>query len=136
MQKNSNAGNRVCLISGSSRIMVYWCTLQYIRCGTPKSYCHNMPYARCSYLFRHGKKSVPFGRKWRISAPGIVINNPKIIDLFSYKFYVGPHKGGFGIVNYNPRRTYCPLVPKQYTLRAAKGSLMRRALSLQTLRPE
>ena len=63
----------------------------------------------------HGKKTVLFGQKWRISAPGIVINNPKIIDLFSYKFYVGPHKGGFGIVNYNPRRTYCPLVPKQYT---------------------
>ena len=56
-----------------------------------------------AYLFRHWKKSVPFGRKWRISAPGIVINIPKIIDLFSYKFYVGPHKGGFGFVNYNPR---------------------------------
>ena len=76
-----------------------------------------------TYLFLHEKKSVLFGQKWRISAPGIVINNPKIIDLFSYKFYVGPHKGGFGIVNYNPRRTYCPLVPKQYTLRAAKGRL-------------
>ena len=24
-----------------------------------------------------------------------------------------PHKGGYGIVNYNPRRTYCPLVPKR-----------------------
>ena len=60
--------------------------------------------------------------KWRISAPGIVINNPKIIDLFSYKFYGGPHKGGFGIVNYNPRRTYCPLVPKQYTFNAIKVS--------------
>ena len=78
-----------------------------------------------SYPFLLGKKTVLFGQKWRISAPGIVINNPKIIDLFSYKFYGGPHKGGFGIVNYNPRRTYCPLVPKQYTLRAAKGSLMR-----------
>ena len=74
-------------------------------------------------MFLHGKKSVLLGQKWRISAPGIVINNPKIIDLFSYKFYVGPHKGEFGIINYNPRRTYCPLVPKQYTLRgAAKGS--------------
>ena len=52
----------------------------------------------------------------------IVINNPEIIDLFSYKFYVGPHKDGFGIVNYNPRRTYCPLVPKQYTFNATKGS--------------
>ena len=77
-----------------------------------------------TYPFLHGKKTALFGQKWRISAPGIVINNPKIIDLFSYKFYVGPHKDGFGIVNYNPRRTYCPLVPKQYTLRAAKGSLM------------
>ena len=67
-----------------------------------------------SYLFRHGKKNVPSGHKWRISAHGVVIDNPKIIDLFSYKFYVGPYKGGFGIVNYNPRHTYCqcPLVPK------------------------
>ena len=40
-----------------------------------------------SYLFRHGKKIVPFGHKWRISAPGIEINNPESIDLFSYKFY-------------------------------------------------
>ena len=58
-----------------------------------------------------------FGQKWRISPPGIIINNPKIIDLFSYKFYVGPQKGGFKIVNYYPWRTYlltyCPLVPKQ-----------------------
>ena len=51
-----------------------------------------------SYLYRHGKKSVPFGHKWRISAPGIFINNPKMIDLFDNKFYVGPLKGGFGIV--------------------------------------
>ena len=76
----------------------------------------------CPYLFLHGKKSVLFGQKWRISAPGIVINNPKIIDLFRTKFYAGPHKGGFGIVNYNPRCTYCPLVPKQYTFNATKGS--------------
>ena len=34
-----------------------------------------------AYLFRHGKKSVPFEHK-RISAPGIIINNPKIIDLY------------------------------------------------------
>ena len=33
-----------------------------------------------------------------------------------------PHNGGFGIVNYNPRCTYCPLVPKQYTFNAIKGS--------------
>ena len=32
------------------------------------------------------------------------------------------NQDGFGIVNYNPKRTYCPLVPKQYTLRATKGS--------------
>ena len=67
------------------------------------------------YLFRQLHKSVLFGQKWRISAPRIVINNPKIIDLLSYKFYGG-------IVNYNPRRTYCPLVPKQYTFNATKGS--------------
>ena len=58
-----------------------------------------------------------------MSAPGIVINNPNIIDLFSYKFYGDPHKGAFGIVYYNPRRTYCPLVPKQYTFNATKGSI-------------
>ena len=29
---------------------------------------------------------------------------------------------GFGIVNQNPRRTYCPLVPKQYTFSATKAS--------------
>ena len=76
------------------------------------------------YLFRHGKKSVPFGLNWRVSAPGsgIVINDPKI-DLFSYKFYVGPHKGAFGIVNNNNRRTYCPLMPKQYTFSVTKGSV-------------
>ena len=26
-----------------------------------------------------------------------------------------PQKGGYGIVNDNPRRTYCPLVPKRDT---------------------
>ena len=88
-----------------------------------------------SSLFRHGKKSVPFGYKWRISAPGIVINNPKIIDLFSYKFYGDPHKGAFGIVNYNPRHTYCPLVPNQYTLRAAKASPQVQHTYLDTLYP-
>ena len=68
-------------------------------------------------------QSVLFGQRWGISAPGIVINNRKIIDLVSYKFYVGPpHKGGFRIVNYNPRDTYCPLVSKQYTFKATKGS--------------
>ena len=53
---------------------------------------------------------------------GIVIKKPKIIDLFSYKFYGGPHEGGFGIANYNPRSTYCPLVPKQYSFSAIEGS--------------
>ena len=56
-----------------------------------------------------------------ITASNIVINNPKIIDLFSYKLYEGPRKEGFRIVNYNPRRTYCPLVSKQYTFNATKG---------------
>ena len=31
-----------------------------------------------SYLFLHGKKSVLFDQKWRIDAPGIGINNPKL----------------------------------------------------------
>ena len=53
----------------------------------------------------------------------IVSNNPKIIDLFSYKVYGGPHKGRFEIVNHNPRCTYCQLVPKQYTLTLLKVHL-------------
>ena len=75
-----------------------------------------------SYLFRHGKKSIPFAHKWRINELGIVINNPKIMYLLSYKFYVGSHIGRFGIVNYNPRHTYYSLVPKQYTFSATEGS--------------
>ena len=38
-----------------------------------------------SYLFRYGNKSVLFGNKWRIGAPGIVNNNTKIID-FKWRF--------------------------------------------------
>ena len=34
-----------------------------------------------AYLFRHRKKSVLFGKKLRINVPGIVINNPEIIDF-------------------------------------------------------
>ena len=33
-----------------------------------------------------------------------------------------PHKGGYGIVNYNPRRTFCPLVPKRDTFYLTDGS--------------
>ena len=47
------------------------------------NWCKN--YVSESYLFLHGKKSVLFGHKSRISAPGIVINNPRIMDLLSYK---------------------------------------------------
>ena len=75
-----------------------------------------------TYLFLHREEKCTIWAEWKISAAEIVINDPKIIDLFSYKFYVGPHKCGFGIVNYNPRHTYCPLVPKQYTFSATKGS--------------
>ena len=63
-----------------------------------------------------------FGQKWRISASGIVINNPKIIDLLYNKFYGGPQKDAVGIFNYNPIRTYSTLVPKQYTFNTTKGS--------------
>ena len=35
-----------------------------------------------------------------------------------------PHKGGYGIVSYNPRRTYCPLVPKRDTFHVTDGSLL------------
>ena len=62
---------------------------------------------------------------WRISAPGITFNNPGIIDLFSYKAYVGPHKGGYRIVNCNPRCIYYPLVPKRDTFYVTDGSPMR-----------
>ena len=37
-----------------------------------------------------------------------------------------PHKGGYEIVNYNPRRTYCPLVPKKrVTFYVTDGSPQR-----------
>ena len=71
-------------------------------------------------LLQH--KNVLFGHKWRISAPGITINNPGIIDLFSYKVYEGPHNGGYGIVNCNPRCTYYTLVLKQDTFYVTDGS--------------
>ena len=51
-------------------------------------------------------------------------NNPGIIDLISYKVYVDPHKGGYGIVNGNPRCTYCPLVPKRDIFYVTDGSPM------------
>ena len=63
----------------------------------------------------------------------IVINNPQIIDLFSCKFYVGLHKGRFGIVYYNPRRSLCPLVPKQYTFSATKGSPQTQMFQIQVV---
>ena len=66
----------------------------------------------------------PIGQKWRISAPGIAFNNPGIIDLFSYKVEGCPHKGGYWIVNCNPKCTFCPLVPKRDTLYVTDGSLM------------
>ena len=56
------------------------------------------------------------------------MNNPKIIDLFNYKFYGGPHKSGINIVNYNPRRTHWPLVTKQYTFNATKPSHYKEAI--------
>ena len=84
-------------------------------------------------MFRQSHKSALFGQKWKMIVPGIVINNPKITDLFSYKLYGGPLKGAFGIVNYNPRRTYCPLVPKQYTFCTTNGS-PQRGLLLKTSR--
>ena len=35
--------------------------------------------------------------------------------------YGGPHNGGYGIVNCNPRCTYCPLVPKRNTFHLTDG---------------
>ena len=49
---------------------------------------------------------------------------PGITDLFSYKVYGDPHKGGFGIFNCNPRCTYCPLVPKRDNFYVTEGSPM------------
>ena len=54
---------------------------------------------------------------------GIVINNPKIIDLFSFKFYVGPHKGGFGSVNYNPKCKFVTYRCKKWTLDFSDGTV-------------
>ena len=50
-----------------------------------------------------------------MSEQGIGMNNPGIIDLFSYKVFGGLHKGGYGIVNYNPRCAYYPVVPKRHS---------------------
>ena len=58
-----------------------------------------------------------------IGAPGIVIDNLKIIHLSSYKFYVGSHKVGFGIVNYNPRRTHVLLCQNSTLLALLKVHL-------------
>ena len=69
-------------------------------------------------------KNVPFGHKWTISAPGIAFNNARIKDLFSYKVYGGPHKGGYWIVNCNPKCTYCLLVLKRDTFYVTDGSPM------------
>ena len=49
-----------------------------------------------------------------------------IIDLFSYKVYGRPHKGGYGIVTCNPMCTNCLLVPKRDTFYATDGSPMAR----------
>ena len=49
-------------------------------------------------------------------------NNHRIIDLFRCKVYGGPRKGDSGIVNCNPRCTYCLLVPKQDTFYVTDGS--------------
>ena len=46
-------------------------------------------------------------------------------NIKTMEVYGGPHKaGGFGIVNCNPRCTYCPLVPKRDTFYVTGGSPM------------
>ena len=70
-------------------------------------------------------KNVPFGHKWTISAPGIAFNNARIKDLFSYKVYGGPHKGGYTgllivipdalIVHLCPNGTLFMLLTVQYS---------------------
>ena len=49
---------------------------------------------------------------------------------------MGPHKCGFGIVNYNPRRTFCPLVPKQNTFSTTKVSPQTQRISNSLLLAE
>ena len=44
--------------------------------------------------------------------------------FFSYKGYGGHRKGGYGIVNCNPRCTYCPNEPKMDTFYFTYGSPM------------
>ena len=55
-------------------------------------------------------KTVPFGHKWRISAPGIAINNPRIIHLFVLQCLWMSSQGGNGIVKYKAHLlcTMCP----------------------------
>ena len=56
-----------------------------------------------------------------------------IKNLFSYKDYGGPHKGGYGIANCNSRCTYCPLVPKRDTFYVTDGSPMLIIYGLKNL---
>ena len=75
------------------------------------------------FQFRHrwtvvsNIKSVPFGHKWTISAPGITINNP-VATLMRTSINLGLNKSiipGLLIVLCNSWWTYSPLVPKRDT---------------------
>ena len=51
-------------------------------------------------MFRQSHKSALFGQKWKMIVPGIVINNPKIIELCSFMEVL--IRVDSGIVDYNP----------------------------------
>ena len=65
-----------------------------------------------------------FWHKWRISAPDIVFlqsRNYRFVQLQDSWRYLIICIGN-EIVNYNPRCTYCPLVPKRDTFYATDGT--------------
>ena len=60
-------------------------------------------------------KSVPFGHKWTISAHGITINNPVVTLMRTSINFVTKQIYNHGIVKWNPRCIYSPLVSKRDT---------------------
>ena len=53
---------------------------------------------------------------------GLQLTIPELWICLVTRFLEIPHKGGYGIVNYNHRRTCFPLVPKRDTFYVTDGS--------------
>ena len=62
--------------------------------------CDLIPEAR--WTFSSAKSILLFWHKWTISAPGIIINNPKFTLMRTYIKHVIKQTYNFGIVNFNP----------------------------------